>query len=90
LDLPPNLNPKLVKKIIPIGFPSHLLKSAWVESTFPYALLPRHKGAKQNTIGVITRANAKLPHHKGHVSAYPMEYKMPLYITPYNDRDAII
>jgi hypothetical protein len=28
LDLPPNLNPKLVKKIIPIGFPSHLLKSA--------------------------------------------------------------
>jgi len=76
LDLLPNPNPKLIKKIILIGFLSHLLKNAWVESTFPYALLPYHKGAKQNTIEVIKGANVKLPHHKGHVSAYPMEYKM--------------
>ncbi len=35
---------------------------------FPYALLPHHKGAKPNTNGITRRVNAKLPHHKGHVT----------------------
>jgi hypothetical protein len=45
---------------------------------FPHALLPHHKGAKQNIIGVIKRVNAKLPHHRGLMSGYPMENEMSL------------
>ncbi len=44
---------------------------------FPYALSPRHKGAKQNTIGVIERTSGKLPHCTGPVLTYPMENEMP-------------
>jgi hypothetical protein len=44
---------------------------------FPYALSPHHKGAKQNTIGVARRTNAKLPHCMGLVLIYPMEDNMP-------------
>jgi len=40
-------------------------------------VLPCHEGAKRNTIGVI-KANAKQPHHKGHVPTYPMENEAPL------------
>jgi hypothetical protein len=44
---------------------------------FPYAMLPHHEGAKQDTIGVIKRTNVKLPHHRGLMLSYPMENKMP-------------
>jgi hypothetical protein len=40
--------------------------------------LPHHEGAKQNTIGVTRRVNAKLLHHRGFMLGYPMENKMPL------------
>jgi hypothetical protein len=46
---------------------------AYYKSMFPYALLPHHKGAKQNTIGVIRRVIAKLPHHRSFMPSYPME-----------------
>jgi len=57
---------------------SCLLKNAWVEPAFPYALLPCHKKVKQNIIGVIRGANAKSAHHKGLVLTYPIENEMPL------------
>jgi hypothetical protein len=44
---------------------------------FPYALLPRHEGAKQDTIGVIRGVNAKFPHHKGFALIYLMENETP-------------
>jgi hypothetical protein len=75
-DLSPKL--RLVKKIPFISFPSHLLKIALIKSTFFLTMLPHHKGAKQNTIGVIKITNVKLPHHKSLVPTYPMENKMPL------------
>jgi hypothetical protein len=56
-----------------------LLESIQVEPAFLYALLPCHKGAKQNTIKVIKETSAKLPHHKGPVPTYPMEKKCHLY-----------
>jgi hypothetical protein len=45
---------------------------------FPYASLPCHKGAKQDTIGVIKGTNAKLPHHRGLLLVYQMENETPL------------
>jgi len=45
---------------------------------FPYALSPCHKGAKQNTIGVVGGASAKLPHCKGPPLTYSMENEMSL------------
>jgi hypothetical protein len=39
-------------------------------------MLPRHKGAKQNTIRVVEKAGAKLPHCMGLALAYPMKNKM--------------
>jgi hypothetical protein len=44
---------------------------------FPYAMLPHHKGAKQDTIGVAGRVNAKMPHYMSPVLAYLMENEMP-------------
>jgi hypothetical protein len=44
---------------------------------FPYAPLPHHKGAKQHTIGVIRRASANPPHHRGFMLTYPMENETP-------------
>jgi hypothetical protein len=41
-------------------------------------MLPHHKGAKQNTIGIIKITNDKLSHHKGLVLAYVIENEMPL------------
>ncbi len=76
LQLPPQLG--FAKKTPLVGFPSCLLESIWVEFVFPYALLPCHEGEKQNTIEVIRKTNAKLPHHKGLMLAYPMENEMPL------------
>jgi hypothetical protein len=38
LNLPPKLG--LTKKTLPTSFLNDLLESAWVESVFPYALLP--------------------------------------------------
>jgi hypothetical protein len=44
---------------------------------FPYALLCRHERAKQDTIVVTRRINAKLPHCTGLVLTYPiLENKM--------------
>jgi hypothetical protein len=40
-------------------------------------LSPHHEKAKQNTIGVARRINAKLPHCTGFMLTYPMENKMP-------------
>jgi hypothetical protein len=37
-----------------------------------------HEKAKQNTIGVTRKANAKLPHCTSQVQDYPMKNKMPL------------
>jgi hypothetical protein len=45
---------------------------------FLYAQSPSIKRAKQNTIGVITGANVKLAHHKGHVPTYQMKNEMSL------------
>jgi hypothetical protein len=56
-----------IKKILPSSFPNCLLENIYVESSFPFAQWPPFEGAKQNTIGVIRKANAKLLHHKGHV-----------------------
>jgi hypothetical protein len=49
-----------------------------MESTFSYAPLPCHERAKRNSIGVIRKTSAKLPHHSGLALAYPMENEMPL------------
>jgi len=54
-----------------------MLENAWIEFTFPYALLSHHEGVKRTTIGVIRGVSAKLPHHRGIVLAYPMENKVP-------------
>jgi hypothetical protein len=35
--------------------------------------MPHHEVTKRDTIGVIKRVNAKLPHHKGLALTYPME-----------------
>jgi hypothetical protein len=40
---------------------------------FSYAHLPRFAKAKQDTIGVIRGANAKLPYHRGCMIAYLVE-----------------
>jgi hypothetical protein len=40
-------------------------------------MLPRHEGAKQDTIGVTRGTSAKLPHHKDLVPTYLMENKTP-------------
>jgi hypothetical protein len=45
---------------------------------FPYAMLPHHEGAKQDTIGVTRRTNVKLSHHRGLMLNYPMENEMSL------------
>jgi hypothetical protein len=45
---------------------------------FLFALLPCHKGAKQNTIRVVKGASVKLPHCTGPALVYPMENKMRL------------
>jgi hypothetical protein len=44
----------------------------------PYGISPYHEKVKQNTIGVVGKANAKLPHCTNHVLVYPMENEMPL------------
>jgi hypothetical protein len=54
------------------------VRKCLVESAFPYALSPRNKGGKWNTIGVARKASAKLPHCMGLMLTYPMENKMPL------------
>jgi len=43
---------------------------------FSYALSPYHEGVKQNTIGVIEKTSAKLPHCMGFMLAYLMENEM--------------
>jgi hypothetical protein len=53
-----------------------MLKNAWIKFAFPYALLSQHKKAKQDTIRVVGRASAKLPHYMGHALIYPMENEM--------------
>jgi hypothetical protein len=58
-------------------FSHHLLKSAWVKSTFPYALSPHHEGAKRDTIEVVRGTTTKQSHCMGHVLTYPMENEMP-------------
>jgi len=65
------------KKPLPTSFPNRLLENVWIKSMFPYALLPRHEGAKQNTIGIIRGASAKLSHCTSLALAYPMENDMP-------------
>jgi len=45
---------------------------------FPNGLLPSHKGAKQNIIGVTRGTNVNHPHHWGLVLTYPVENAMPL------------
>jgi hypothetical protein len=43
----------------------------------PYALLPCHKGAKQDTIGVTRGTNVKLSHHRGPMLTNLMENETP-------------
>jgi hypothetical protein len=73
-----NLLPKirLTKKTFPTSFPNHLQKNVRVEFAFHYASLLSHKMAKRDTIGVIRKASAKLPHHKGLALTYLMENEM--------------
>jgi hypothetical protein len=40
---------------------------------FPCTLFHHHEGAKENTIGVTRKINAKLPYCKGHGLTYPMK-----------------
>jgi len=65
------------KKTSFASFPNCLLESAWIASTFSYALSPRHYEAKWDTNGVVGGASAKLPHCIGHALIYPMENEMP-------------
>jgi hypothetical protein len=65
------------KKKIPTSFPNHLLKNAWIESAFPYALSPHHEGTKWDTIGVTRGIMPKLPHCMGPTLIYLMENEMP-------------
>jgi hypothetical protein len=55
-----------------------VLKNAWVKSMFPYVFFPHHEGIKWDTIQVVRRTNAKLPHCTSLALVYPMENKMPL------------
>jgi F420-0:gamma-glutamyl ligase-like protein len=48
------------------------------------------KEVKQNTIRVIRRANAKLPHHKGLVLAYLVKNKILFVHHVVKNMDAII
>jgi hypothetical protein len=75
LNWPTKLRP--TKKTPPSSFPNHLLESVWVKSTFPYALSPCHEETMWDTIGVVRKTNAKLPHCMGFALAYPMENEMP-------------
>ncbi len=68
----------LQKKNLLVNFPNRLLKNTWIEYVFPYALLPYHEGAKQDTIGVIKGVCAKLPHCTSLVLIYSMENEMSL------------
>jgi len=62
------------KLLLQVFFSNCMLENTWIKSAFPYyALLPRHKGAKRNTIGVIIGINVKVPHHN-----YLTENEMPL------------
>jgi hypothetical protein len=67
---------QLAKKIL-TSFPCHMLENIWIKFAFPYAILPHHKGAKWNTIGVTRGANAKLPHCTSLMLTYLMENEMP-------------
>ncbi len=67
----------LAKKTPLISFSNCLLENAWVESTFPYALLHCHEATKWDTIGVIIGTSAKLPHHKDLALIYPMGNETP-------------
>ncbi len=60
------------------SFPYRMLKNIWIESAFPYALLPCHEEAIRNTIGVVGETSAKLPHYKSFTLTYLMENKMSL------------
>ncbi len=55
-----------------------MLENVWIKSTFPYAMSPCHEEAKWNTIRVVRRASAKLPHYTDPALVYPMENEMPL------------
>jgi len=68
----------LQKKTFPTSFFGHLLESTWIESTSRYGLSPCHEEAKWDTIGVIGRLIAKLPHYTNFALIYPMENKMSL------------
>jgi hypothetical protein len=65
-------------KKTPISFPNYMLKNTWIEFTFPYYLSPCHGEVKRNTIGVVGKINAKLPHCTNLVLVYPMENQMSL------------
>jgi hypothetical protein len=75
-SLPPKLGP--AKRIPPTSFSNYLLESIWIELIIPYDMLPHHKKAKQNTIGITKGTSVKLPHHMGHLLAYPMKNETPL------------
>jgi hypothetical protein len=65
------------KKTPSASFPNCMLKNTWVKFAFPYCLSPCHE-AKQNTIGVVGKVSAKLPHCTNLVLVYPMENQMSL------------
>jgi len=78
------------KKTFLVSFPSRLLKSAWIESTFPYALLPHHKKAKENTIKITRRISVKLPHIGVLCQLIQWNMKHHLYIMPSSSRDVVV
>ncbi len=78
------------KKTFLVSFPSRLLKSAWIESTFPYALLPHHKRAKESTIKVTRRISVKLPHIGVLWQLIQWNMKHHLYIMPSSSRDVVV
>jgi hypothetical protein len=47
-----------------------------MKSTFPFAMLPQHEGAKQNIIGVARGTSAKLPQCTNLTLIYLMENKI--------------
>ncbi len=68
---------RFVKRNPCVGFPNHLLENTWIGFVFCYALLPFHKGIKQDTIGDNKKKSAKQQHHKGFVLVYLVENEMP-------------
>jgi hypothetical protein len=53
-------------------------------------MLLLHEGTKRDTIGVTRKVGAKLPYHRGSMSAYLMKNETPFVYHIASDRDVIV